>query len=211
MITDIATVVTAIGVIGAVLGLRQNYRERLQQFESMYVARYWDILDRLSLTAVHGSPSGRLLEEDEKAVRSYIRLSEDELEMRKNGYVSDSTYALWADGLRAQFDQPPFDKFGKEILALPEHSKLAPYYVRKLLESHCAGCYDPLDKLILWRIIRGLAGFSDLTRRVSRRNHRHVDVPIAQVSNNLSDSLHGQGNSRGPDSQPGGTANVPRP
>jgi hypothetical protein len=46
LIGDIALIVTAIGVVGVVLGLRQNYRERLRQFEAMYVERYWMILDR---------------------------------------------------------------------------------------------------------------------------------------------------------------------
>jgi hypothetical protein len=47
--------VTAIGVLGVVLGLRQNYRERLRQFETRYVERYWSILDKLSIDALSGS------------------------------------------------------------------------------------------------------------------------------------------------------------
>lgn len=43
MVADIALIVTAIGVLGVVLGLRQNYRERLRQFETRYVERYWSI------------------------------------------------------------------------------------------------------------------------------------------------------------------------
>ena len=44
MVGDIALFITAIGVLGAVLGLRQSYLERLQQFEAKYVDRYWSIL-----------------------------------------------------------------------------------------------------------------------------------------------------------------------
>lgn len=54
MVGDIALIVTAVGVVGGVLGLRQSYRERLRQFESRYVERYWQILDRLSLDALSG-------------------------------------------------------------------------------------------------------------------------------------------------------------
>jgi len=37
MVSDIALIVTAFGVIGVMFGLRQSYRERLRQFESLYV------------------------------------------------------------------------------------------------------------------------------------------------------------------------------
>jgi hypothetical protein len=76
-------------------GLRQSYRERIRQFESMYVERYWKILDQLSLKAIKALPTGRIGRADEKAIRSYILLCEDELQMRKNGYVSDSAYYAW--------------------------------------------------------------------------------------------------------------------
>jgi hypothetical protein len=52
MASDIALFITAIGVLGVVVGLRQSYLERLQQFEEKYVERYWKILDRLSLDAL---------------------------------------------------------------------------------------------------------------------------------------------------------------
>jgi hypothetical protein len=36
---------------------------------------------------------------DEKAIRSYFFLCEDELEMRASGYISDNTYKIWTDGI----------------------------------------------------------------------------------------------------------------
>lgn len=99
MVSEIALIVTAIGVLGAVIGLRQSYRERLRQFEAMYVQRYWTILDKLSVEALKGSHPDEISEGDEKAIRGYLLLCEDELEMRKNGYIADSTYELWADGI----------------------------------------------------------------------------------------------------------------
>jgi len=88
LIGDIALIVTAIGVLGVVLGLRQNYRERLRQFQGMYVERYWMNLDKLSIDALSGSFPDKITEDDDKAIRSYILLCEDELEMRENGYIA---------------------------------------------------------------------------------------------------------------------------
>jgi len=115
LIGDIALIVTAIGVLGVVLGLRQNYRERLRQFEAMYVGRYWMILDKLSIDALSGSCPDKISEDDNKAIRSYILLCEDELEMRDNGYIADSTYKLWADGIRNQLKQPMFEKIWEQV------------------------------------------------------------------------------------------------
>lgn len=72
--------------------LRQSNRERLRQFEALYVQRYWSILDQLSLEALAGLSAGSPYEGDLKAVRAYMLLCEDELEMRGRGYIADSTY-----------------------------------------------------------------------------------------------------------------------
>jgi hypothetical protein len=105
VVADIALVVTAIGVLGGVYGLRQSYRERLRQFEAMYVSRYWTIQDRLSLDALKGSDPKTIGHSDEHAIRAYLLLCEDELEMREAGYIGDGTYTLWAAGMSQQLTQ----------------------------------------------------------------------------------------------------------
>src|SRR5580658_3991181 len=102
MLTDIALIVTAAGVLAAVFSLRQSNRERLRQFEAMYVQRYWSVLDQLSLDALAGSTKEPPSEADLKAIRAYLFLCEDELEMRGRGYIADSTYKIWADAALAQ-------------------------------------------------------------------------------------------------------------
>jgi hypothetical protein len=115
MIADIALCVTAAGVIAAVFGLRQSYRERLRQFEAMYVQRYWSIIDRLSLGALASATAAHPDDGDEKAIRAYLLLCEDELEMRARGYIADGTYWIWADGIRGQLRQPMFEGVWKEV------------------------------------------------------------------------------------------------
>jgi hypothetical protein len=108
MVTDIALSVTAAGVIIALFGLRQSYRSRLRQFESMYVQRYWSIMDRLSLDALSNAACTKPDQADERAIRAYLLLCEDELGMRKQGYIADATYEIWAGWMRAQLGQPMF-------------------------------------------------------------------------------------------------------
>jgi hypothetical protein len=45
VVQAVASVVTAAGIVIAVIGLRQAQRQRLRQFESLYVKRYWDLMD----------------------------------------------------------------------------------------------------------------------------------------------------------------------
>lgn len=92
MIGDIALIITAIGVLGVVYGLRQSYRQRLREFEELYVQRYWALLDKFSLDVLKGSAVKRIGRDDEKAIRAYFFLCEDELEMRAKKYIADSTY-----------------------------------------------------------------------------------------------------------------------
>jgi hypothetical protein len=80
MLSDIALFITAIGVLGVVYGLRQAYRQRLRQFEEQYVQRYWALLDKFSLEVLKGSSIEQIGPDDEKAIRSYFFLCEDELE-----------------------------------------------------------------------------------------------------------------------------------
>jgi hypothetical protein len=161
LVSEIALIVTALGVLGVMVGLRQSYRERLRQFESMYVQRYWKILDQLSLEAVKASPVADASHEDEKAIRNYILLCKDELQMRRNGYISDSTYGVWADGMRDQLSQPMFEKIWAQVEEEAKEHRTFPYeHLRQLLSEPTADTGDPLTMSPLRRRIRGLAGLS---------------------------------------------------
>jgi hypothetical protein len=54
MLQSISTLITAVGVLLGVVTLRASQRQRLRQFESFYIARYWDLTDELSLKALKG-------------------------------------------------------------------------------------------------------------------------------------------------------------
>lgn len=153
MLADIALIFTAVGVFAAVLGLRQSNRERLRQFEAMYVQRYWSILDQLSLDALSGLSKSSPCEGDAKAIRAYMFLCEDELEMRARGYIADTTYRIWADSAVTQLHQPMFQKIWEQVLK----ESTFPY---KHLKALCSGSesYDPLEVGFVRRWIRGLAG-----------------------------------------------------
>lgn len=187
MIGDIALIVTALGVLAAVYGLRQSYRERLQQFESMYVTRYWSLLDRLSVEALRGSDPKSLSNSDERVIRAYIRLCEDELEMREAGYIGDNTYILWAEGICEQFQQPMFERIWKHV-----RSELTFLYNHLDALLGQGRDYDPCKMRTWRRRIRGLAGFSDVRSLRSRqRTASPPELPRPAVAGRDSDEPSG--------------------
>jgi hypothetical protein len=152
VIADIALIVTAVGVLAAVFSLRQSNRERLRQFEAMYVQRYWSILDQLSLYALDLSTPDSVSADDKKAIRSYLFLCEDELEMRGRGYIADGTYKIWSEAAMAQLEQPMF----KEVWNQLAKEAAFPYQHLNALLSNPS--YDPLKARFLRRWLRGLRG-----------------------------------------------------
>ena len=107
------------------------------------------------------------------AIRKYIFLCEDELQMRKNGYISDATYYEWADGMLEQFNQPMFREVWDRIQSeIAQHARGAfPYEnLSTLLGSTSEGMWDreslkrldPLHRTAMARTIRGLKGISGI-------------------------------------------------
>lgn len=125
----------------------------MRQFEAMYVQRYWSILDQLSLDALAGSTKDPTSEADLKAIRAYLFLCEDELEMRGRGYIADTTYQIWADAAVTQLQQPIFQAVWEQVLK----ESTFPY---KHLDALCSEpeSDDPLTAGFVRRWLRGLAG-----------------------------------------------------
>ena len=71
-------------------------------------------MDNLSIDALRGV-GGPVADGDEKVVRSYIRLCEDECELRAAGWIGDSTWSIWSDGMTQQFERWPFDQVWGEV------------------------------------------------------------------------------------------------
>ena len=185
MIADISLIVTALGVLGAWFSLRQSYRERLRQLESRYVERYWKILDQLSLNALRATAKTRnpkASPDDERAIRSYIILCEDEVELRKNGYISDATYKEWADGTIGQFLNPMFKEVWKKVQQDANDKQTFPYAnLAQLLEEwrNIEELYDPLQMSTIKKIIRGLKTINEAPRPFS---WAHAAIPLRPLA-----------------------------
>ncbi|MFJ8406361.1 hypothetical protein ACIQ9K_38780 [Streptomyces microflavus] len=89
---------------------RAAAKARVKTIEDAYIARYWQILERFPSSALVGEEKadGASCDPEElRAVRLYLRLCEDELELRELGWVSTETWEQWRLGIRAQLNQWP--------------------------------------------------------------------------------------------------------
>lgn len=143
MIQDIAGFATAFAalialaaLIYAAKSLGELKRQRERQFETIFVERYWTLMDRLSLAAIKGQEQSTIDPDDEKVALQYFRLSEDELELHRDGWISEQTWAVWREGIQAQMKRWPFrvvwqDARGTSEFALlkkfaPTHAEVSP-------------------------------------------------------------------------------------
>lgn len=84
----------------------------------MLQAGRYQVLSSMAVrcSSIRGPPGriawSRVSREYEKVIRNSILLREDELQMRRNGYISGSTYRVWAEGMRDQLNQPMFIRSG---------------------------------------------------------------------------------------------------
>ena len=117
MIQDVASVATAVGVLLAAVSLQQARRQRKRDFEDFYVRRYWKLMDRLSLDAMKGSLSGDAQErrKDERAIRAYFLLCEDELDLRHDRWIGTRTWNLWREGIESQMSRPLYEEVWQQV------------------------------------------------------------------------------------------------
>lgn len=108
---------SCIAVTAGVVQIRQLRKQRVRDFEDLFVQRYWNIMDRLSLRAMEcDTPDDRTIEADDLlAVVAYLRLSEDELDLRAERWVSKDTWEIWRTGIASQLSRWPFDAIWKEV------------------------------------------------------------------------------------------------
>ena len=154
--TAVGVVLTAAGVLLALLSLRAARLQRRRQFEMIYVQRYWTLMDGLTVDALAGRRTSCLQPQDEKVALAYIRLCEDQLELRHAGWISDETWKIWSSGLQAQLTRRwPFNEVWGNVREvneqLGEHGELT------LLIKYTRDPQDPylaLPRLIrFWRAI----------------------------------------------------------
>lgn len=100
-------VIVAGGALWAIAGVRKQIALQRKQLkldlENVYVARYWAIMDDLDDT----SPDS-----DKRRVHigRYLRLSEDQCDLRARKRITESTWNYWRSGIAEQLTTVEFQQ-----------------------------------------------------------------------------------------------------
>lgn len=107
-LTAIASLLTAIAIVFAFSQLLTARKQRHREFELVYVQRYWQIIDGLSFDISTEVSMESLQPHDLRLCMQYLRLCEDELDLRKRQFITDETWEIWAPGIAWQLNRQPF-------------------------------------------------------------------------------------------------------
>jgi len=105
----VSAVVAVVALAGVVFVLTQLKLQRTQlhrELENLYVERYWLIMDQYNEAALLPRRKGEA--QRVGAIRSYLRLSQDECDLRTVDRVTDDTWREWRAGMTAQLADPAF-------------------------------------------------------------------------------------------------------
>ncbi|MGW1616542.1 hypothetical protein ACWCQZ_45345 [Streptomyces sp. NPDC002285] len=114
-------------------------KARVKAIEDAYIARYWQLLDRFPAPALVAQDGTSCTEDELKAVRLYLRLCEDELELRQLGWVGRRTWQQWRPGIQAQLNQWPV---ADEWAPIRDHQH-APHQFTLLRQLDATADFDP--------------------------------------------------------------------
>jgi len=141
--------VTAAGVLLLVPQLRMAQRQRHRQFEDLYIQRYWTINDQSGDLTLTGS------DVKQRNAVAYFRLSEDQMEMRRAGWITDDTWRLWVDGIARAMRSDELARHFRDVIgADPEAFTWLQAHEARAFDS----TFDPckLPWLVKWT--RGISG-----------------------------------------------------
>ncbi|GAA1941716.1 hypothetical protein GCM10009775_36860 [Microbacterium aoyamense] len=141
----ILQVATLVAVIVAAWQLLFHSRQMHREFESLYIARYWELMDRRSFRWVS---SGGPRRADIVVIKGYLQLCEDEIDCRRIGRVTDSTWKFWRAAILSQAGGDHY----RHVLDVSPKDDYP--LVRELL--HSGSSYDPLPRSWFWRKTHGL-------------------------------------------------------
>jgi len=162
-----AAVLTGLGVLFLVVQLRQSQRQRHRQFEDQFLQRYWTLLDsmpdRCDPMLDEAAPSQEMEMIEAKWMRTYLRLCEDQCDMRAAGWVTDETWKLWWEGIHSVVSE---ERFRNEIARYESNGLLS--NLRRGLDRGDSNNFDPAELTKPARWWRGLFGLLDRIGRKER-------------------------------------------
>lgn len=136
----LAPIATAVGVVFAAFQLWQSSKQAVTTFEDGLVQQYREIIKNIPIDALLGEEIvyGKYMSALEHFYR-YIDLCNEQIFLRQEGRVRESTWKNWQEGIHSNLSRPAFKEAWKEIKS---RSHEASFTELKRLEE-CGFSADP--------------------------------------------------------------------
>lgn len=116
LVNAAASVATAVAVFIAGWQIRLAKRLAVTQFEDELTKQFREIIHTIPIEALLGLPlEEHRYREARDDIFRYIDLCNEQVFLRMNGRVSDATWRLWSDGIKAFLRRPAFDRAWREF------------------------------------------------------------------------------------------------
>lgn len=134
--TAFSAVAAIMSFFVAVMQFRAAKIQEHRSFESMYLNRLWEILDKAE------NSSGV---DKEHVYRGYINFSCDQIELRELGRITDNTWNFWSRDMKEYYEGVKSEDEFKNALNdfLAEKTRKSSYY-KALMECAAGVKFDPL-------------------------------------------------------------------
>lgn len=111
LISDLASIATAIGVFFAGRQLLLAKRQAQTDFEDGFSRDYREAIKDIPIGALLGRELGSdEIESHLDSFYRYIDLTNEQVFLRKEGRISDRTWANWLEGIQSNLRKPAFAK-----------------------------------------------------------------------------------------------------
>lgn len=147
--------VALFAVLAAVGQLRLHNRQLHRELENQYLQRFWNLWDARSRKFKR---TDKVKDAGSTWIRDYLTLSNDQVELRERGRVTDDTWDFWARDLAGFcFAYPQLAREAKDNYAALG-KLLSDTQIKRAVDDRRVAVYDPL-KWSAWK--RWRQGLSD--------------------------------------------------
>jgi len=115
-IQAITSIVTALGVVLAIVQLWYFRKQNVTQFEDEMSRQYREILQTIPVKALLGKElTPNEFEDAQNGIYHYLDLSNEEVFLRQNKRVSEETWVSWRDGIKSNLSRRAFAQVWQRI------------------------------------------------------------------------------------------------
>lgn len=117
-VSSFISAITLITIVFAFLQIKSSNKQMHREFESMYIGRFWEIIDEFSDSFIFQNiPENS----DKRVAYKYLSLSNEQVGLKAHGRITDETWEYWSKDIKNFCENPFIEQM------LIEHNNSFPY------------------------------------------------------------------------------------